>query len=127
MTATGHYRGFTGAIRRRFQGRITAGMLGAAGAMLPRAALADGNYQGYGHMWSGDYGWWMWTGPLMMLAFWVAVIVLVVLAVRWITDRGDEGRSASSGDKALEILKERLARGEIEPEEYERRRKVLED
>ncbi len=101
----------------------------AMGVLPAGAAWADGNYQGYGHMWSGEYGWWMWTGPLLMLVFWVAVIVLVVLAVRWITDRGDDARASTrgGGDKALDILKERLARGEIEPEEYERRRKVLEE
>ncbi len=34
-------------------------------------------------------------------------------------------KTLSSSDSALDILKERLARGEIEPAEYEERRKVL--
>ncbi|MDQ7079758.1 MAG: SHOCT domain-containing protein [Paracoccaceae bacterium] len=86
------------------------------------AALADSDGRYYGHMWYGGYGW-GWMGPVMMLVFWVAVIVLVVLAVRWVTDRKDQEQAGST---ALDILKERLARGEIDPAEYEKLRKTLE-
>ena len=86
------------------------------------AALADSDGRYYGHMWYGGYGW-GWMGPVMMLVFWVAVIVLVVLAVRWVTDRNGQEQA---GSKALDILKERLARGEIDSAEYENLRKTLE-
>lgn len=75
-----------------------------------------------GHMWGDGYGWSM-MGYGTMFIFWILAIVLIVLAVRWAMDR--DGKR-SNGNTALDILKERLARGEIEPAEYEERRKVLE-
>ena len=91
------------------------------------AALADGpeNYPAggyYGHpmMWGDGYGLF---GVVSMLLFWGVVIVLAVVAVRWLIDQRSVGKSSS----ALDILKERLAKGEIEPEEYETRRKALEN
>ena len=65
---------------------------------------------------------------LMMILFWGGIIVLGVWAFRATmggnppraSNRpGDEARDRSSGDRALEILKERYARGEISREEYE--------
>ena len=75
-----------------------------------------------GHMWGDGYGYSM-MGFGTMFIFWILAIVLIVLAVRWVMDR--DGKR-SNGNVALDILKERLARGEIEPAEYEERRKVLE-
>ena len=75
------------------------------------------------HMWGDNYGWSM-MGHGTMFVFWILVIVLIVLAVRWPMDR-DGNRNG--GNNALDILKERLARGEIDPAEYEERRKVVEN
>lgn len=72
-------------------------------------------------MWGSGYGM---VGGLMMLLFWGAVIVLIVLAVKWFTDNqagGTRGRR-----DAVDILRERFAAGEIEEEEFERRKKALE-
>ncbi len=74
-----------------------------------------------GHMWGDGYGWYGMGGGFMVL-FWILIIAVVVYAVRWAT--GKNG-AANSSDSALSILKERLARGEIEPAEYEERRKAL--
>ena len=96
----------------------------ASGVMTSGAAFAQSiPTSGYGgHMWGDNYGWSM-MGFGTMFIFWILVIVLIVLAVRWAMDRDG---SRNSGNNALDILKERLARGEIEPAEYEERRKVLE-
>ena len=95
----------------------------ASGVMTSSAAIAQGiPTSGYnGHMWGDGYGWSM-MGYGSMFIFWILAIVVIVLAVRWATDR--DGKR-SNGSAALDILKERLARGEIEPAEYEERRKVL--
>ena len=96
----------------------------ALGVMTSSAALAQGNPTGgyNDHMWGDTYGWSM-MGHGTMFLFWILLIVLIVLAVRWAMDRDDR---RSNGSTALDILKERLARGEIEPAEYEERCKVLE-
>lgn len=71
-------------------------------------------------------GWWMWGAGglvmmLMMLAFWAVVITGVVLGIRWLTRQGREELS----DRALDILRERYARGEIDKEEFDAKRRDL--
>ena len=51
---------------------------------------------------------------LVMLVFWGLVIAGLVLAVRWLMRQG----RPSGSDVALEILRERYARGEIDRDEY---------
>ena len=72
----------------------------------------------------GNYGWGhMLFGGLMMVLVWGAVIALVVLLVRGLTRGRDE--SAQQRPTALDILQERYARGEIDQQEYEQRRRDL--
>ncbi len=78
-------------------------------------------YAPRGHMWGDGYGWYGMGGGFMVL-FWILIIAVVVYAVRWMAGKNEAGNSS---DSALDILKERLARGEIEPAEYEERRKAL--
>ena len=71
--------------------------------------------------------WWMWGAGglvmmLMMLIFWGVVIVGIVLGIRWLLSQGRGG----AHDSALAILRERYARGEINHEEFEARRRDLE-
>jgi len=69
------------------------------------------------------------------VAFWVGLIALIVLAIRWLL-RQDRAASQAQRDAAgvgsgppaddpLEILRRRYAAGEIDDEEYQRRRKTL--
>lgn len=59
----------------------------------------------------------------MMILVWGGIILLSVLAVRYFVG-GNAGQASKTA--ALDILRERLAKGEIEPEEFETRRKALE-
>ena len=80
------------------------------------------------------WGWngWGWGGMLLMELFWVLVlgglIALILLAVfAWGRSRtGQSGETRASSDRAIEILKERYARGEITKEQYEQMRRDLE-
>lgn len=70
-------------------------------------------------------------GGLFMLLFWGGVVALIVLAV-WTLTRADGSRlggSASSSSqtpgRALEILKERYARGELTREQFDTMRRDL--
>ncbi len=56
---------------------------------------------------------------LMMLVFWGGLIALVVWAIR------RSGRPSEPRNDAESILEERFARGEIDAEELESRRKAL--
>ncbi len=60
------------------------------------------------------------TGGLMMLVSWVLFIIFIVWIVREI-----RGKNSHSSSNALEILKERYAKGEIDREEFEAKKKDL--
>ncbi|MGH7341219.1 MAG: SHOCT domain-containing protein [Candidatus Rokuibacteriota bacterium] len=66
----------------------------------------------------------MWGMPAMMLvgAFvWILTLVLIGLGIWWLV----RGLGAARRDQALDLLRERYARGEIDREEFEARRRDL--
>ena len=79
-------------------------------------------------IWSSGWAWWqaslMW---LAMIAFWALLIwliyALVTGAIGW-GRRPERGEERGDGD-ARRILDERLARGEVDLEEYQRLCEVL--
>lgn len=98
--------------------------------------LLGGGMMGQGMMWDHDsqgvlgINGWAWglamaLGLLSMFAFWGAIIVGIVLLVRWLvgTNAAPDG---AGEDTALETLRRRYAAGEISHEEYERMRVALE-
>lgn len=75
-----------------------------------------------------DWGWhpmmwgaWGFGMMIMMVLFWGLIIVAVVVGIRWLVGQGKESRA----DSALDILRQRYARGEINKEEFESRKKDL--
>ncbi len=78
------------------------------------------------HMWNGGwYGWFF--GPIMMIVFIGVAAVVVVLLVRWLGGGHGGAPHHARGKTPLDILKERFARGEIDKEEFEERRRVLDE
>jgi putative membrane protein len=72
------------------------------------------------------YGWWgMGVGVIFMLLFWLLVILGIVALFRWLQLQSSPDRGAR-GKTALEIIRERYARGEIDKEEYEQKKRDLE-
>ena len=61
------------------------------------------------------------TLMMMMLVFWSVVITGIVLAIRWLARQGERPRS----DGALDILRERYARGDINKDEFEGKQRDL--
>ena len=94
-------------------------MQGAAWAQAP----ADADRYAYGPhmMWWGGGGYGMIFGPLFMLLILAALIATVVLLVRWLGGPWQQTPHRT----ALDILKERFARGEIDKNEFEERRRVI--
>jgi len=84
-----------------------------------------------------EWGWGMhhpmwWVGGawgigmmLTMLVFWGFLIAGVVLVVRWLAGQGGFVASRRRDNPALEILRERYARGEIERDEFEAKKRDL--
>jgi putative membrane protein len=72
-------------------------------------------------------GWGMgWFGMIFMLVFWVLVVVGLVFLIKWLiqTTKGEKDVARGSS-KAIDILKERYARGEINKEEFEKIKRDL--
>jgi len=67
------------------------------------------------------WGMWGLGIGLMMLLFWGVVIVGLVLAIRWLVGQGRPPQS----DRALDILRQRYASGEIGKEEFEAKKRDL--
>lgn len=68
------------------------------------------------------WGWW-WFGPAFMILFWVLVIIGIIALIKWI---GSQSRiSGRTEESAIEILKKRYARGEINKEEFEEKKKDI--
>ncbi len=80
------------------------------------------------HMGSGMMGGWGmgWFGGIFMMIFWVLVLVGLIFLIKWLVQTTNRVKSdAGSSNSALEILKERYARGEIDSAEFEEKKKVL--
>jgi putative membrane protein len=73
---------------------------------------------GYG---MGGFGF----GGFFMILWWVLIIVGIVALVKWMVASSGTGSQGGAGSKALDILKERYARGEIDEQEYQKKKRDL--
>ena len=83
---------------------------------------------GYGmEPWMWGLGFHMgWFFLIIMVAFWIAVILAVIFLIRWLVISARRGvRELRPEDSALEILKIRYAKGEINKQEFEEKKKDL--
>ena len=98
----------------------------AAGAAWADVAQGgDGGYGNHPHMW-GEWGWGgMFLGPVFGILFIAAIAVAIVLVVRAVGGGAAAGKPRGGGGNALDILDDRFARGEIDIQEYEDRKRVL--
>lgn len=80
---------------------------------------------GYGHMSGWGMGWGGGLFMLLLLLALVAVVVAVVVAV--MRTSGDSGASTrpDADSDAVRLLEARFARGEIDEQDYLRRRSLL--
>lgn len=74
----------------------------------------------------GDWGM-GWFGMIFMLLFWVLVIAGIVFLIRsLVQSKGGRDRSdVGTGSQAMDILKQRYARGEISKDEFESMKKEI--
>lgn len=59
-------------------------------------------------------------GGLFMILWWVLVVAGIVALVKWLS--ASSGAGCRGGGKAMDILKERYARGEIDATEFQQKK-----
>ena len=104
---------------------VLHGVAFAVAMVVPTAALAQ--ERTWEWHWSTHPMMFMWGAGgvlmmLMMLLFWGVVIAGLVVGVRWLVS---QNRTAAPRDEALEILRQRYARGDIDRQEFEARKRDL--
>ena len=72
--------------------------------------------QGFGHGWGMGFGW--------IIGI---IILLIILWLAFKVFRTNSEKPSSSTNKPLDILRERYAKGEIDKDEFEQRKKDLEN
>ena len=92
----------------------------------PNSALAHSN-EGYhmdGMMWGGGMSGFGFIGIILNLIFWMFIIIGIIFLIKFIAKQSENNKD-SKENNSLKILKERLAKGEIEEKEYEQKKKLL--
>jgi putative membrane protein len=73
-------------------------------------------------MFGYDHGGWMFGGGLIMILIW---LVPIALAIWFFSTLGKRSGQNPTEKTALDILKERYARGEIEQDEFEQKKRHI--
>jgi putative membrane protein len=68
---------------------------------------------------------WGWGGMLFQLLFWLVIIFLIVWGVKQLAGRSQNSNQLTRKDNALEILRERYAKGEIDKQQFEAKKRDL--
>lgn len=116
-------------------GKIARMTTVAAGALILSqgwafAQQSDTMRYDYGpHMMGWGGGWFgMIFGPIFMILVLALVIAVAVLIIRWLGGPWHSSHTTHQQSRTpLDILKERFARGEIDKEEYEDKRRAIGD
>jgi putative membrane protein len=77
----------------------------------------------WGYMGSTGWGWGM-LGAAHMVLWWILIVLGIAVLAKWLFASGMQHQRGPSGD-ALEIVKERYARGEIGKDEFEQKKRDL--
>lgn len=104
----------------------TTSLVGCLAFVLLAPASAFGQDRTWEWQWGMHPMMFMWGAGglvmmLMMLVFWGLIIAGLILGLRWLAG---QGRGAGR-DEALEILRQRYARGDIDKQEFDARKRDL--
>ena len=74
-------------------------------------------------------GWGMgWFGGIFMILFWILILIGLVFVIRCLFQTtSKKGESSQHGSRAIDILKERYARGEIDKVRFDNMKRDLTD
>lgn len=93
--------------------------------LIDRDRSGEENEEDYDVFEDGQHGWLMAVGIVHLLIFWILGILATFALWKWLTG-GDRSAGREVVEKtALTILQERYARGEIQRDEYEEKKRDL--
>ena len=121
-----------------FKKRVIVPSVVAAFCMSATSAIAQvgeiperggGYYYGHDMMWGGSQwgGFGMVLGPIFMILIVVGIVAGVIYLLRLFGAAGPAVSSHAAHDRAMLLLKERYAKGEIDSTEFTERKKLLAD
>ncbi|SDB30490.1 SHOCT domain-containing protein [Bauldia litoralis] len=86
-------------------------------------------YYGHDMMWGGGQwgGFGMVLGPIFMILILLGIVAGIIYLVRLFGGTAPGGSGHAAHDRALALLKERYAKGEIDSGEFAERKKLLAD
>jgi putative membrane protein len=111
---------------------VLLAFVGAASSAMAEVGETPGSntpyYHGHDMMWGGSQwsGFGMVLGPVFMMLIVLGIIAGIVYLFKMFGGSG-LGASHAAHDRALVLLKERYAKGEIDTEEFSERKKQLLD
>ncbi len=108
--------GGTGMMSGGMMGMMGSGMMGGAANIFGKGGDSMMGFNNLG------LGGWSLFGGIFMILFWVLIIVGIVALVKWLVGQSGSGARDRS---ALDILKERYAKGEIDKKEFEEKKRDL--
>ena len=113
-------------------GGLVAIMGAASTAIAQVGEIPDRNapfYYGQDMMWGGGQwgGFGMVLGPIFMILIVVGIVAGIIYLLRLFGTTGPTVSSHAAHDRALALLKERYAKGEIDSAEFTERKKLLAD
>jgi putative membrane protein len=79
-------------------------------------------------MYGNGFGWgWMWFGGVMLLVLILAALIILIVRTWTAGSSARGGQTPSTANTARQIAEERLARGEITPDEFRQVARALEE
>lgn len=109
--------------------KLTASFL-AVSVFSPPYVLAHGGVEDNHNMMSNMMDWDGWGmgfggsmfGGVLMILFWVLVITISIILIKWLVG---QNKGATKVDTAMDILKKRYVKGEINKKEFEEKKKEI--